>query len=464
MGPTLALRAIGRGQCHIARAAQEFWQNRSTGGVGSDARYRWELTHERAGGAEYVPALESWEFRPSDAPLIERQGVEFGDKLLLPLIVADACELLLKKEFEQSWFEEAAPAFRRDIARYLHGQAATSDLLMLFALSLRPNALSAFKPFALAISSYFVPTAKREGIVHGLRYPYHETPLLSASAMLAEGLFACETETPLLARLLRSIADQEKEEGFCDVDNPPDPFTNFLAARLLSKLDPAFDPERSIAHLARWQEAKGFWRFLGPETPWFTWEITKWLASAGKPFATRFEFPPIEEMRRDQKTKLPYYAYFVDVATLMRATPGLSEASVEVAFLDLAGFREFNNTYGQDAGDDVLCAFAETLSELENAVVIRDGGDEFLVIGAPTGTGLRQAMVDFRERWPKRFVERFGADVPPVVSRAIMGTCRGATLRSAREILGRHVGQLKHRERELGRIGLLEDLGELSSF
>lgn len=53
-----------------------------------------------------------------------------------------------------------------------------------------------------------------------------------------------------------------------------------------------------------------------------------------------------------------------------------------VAALDLDGFKEINDACGHDAGDDMLCTVAAALrSEARGSdVVVRYGGDEFLVI------------------------------------------------------------------------------------
>jgi diguanylate cyclase (GGDEF)-like protein len=69
---------------------------------------------------------------------------------------------------------------------------------------------------------------------------------------------------------------------------------------------------------------------------------------------------------------------------LFAAVSELAASRVDVAFLDLAGFRAFNNAHGQDAGDAVLAELAAALREIPSAAVVRDGGDEFLVVGAPT--------------------------------------------------------------------------------
>lgn len=164
---------------------------------------------------------------------------------------------------------------------------------------------------------------------------------------------------------------------------------------------------------------------------------------------------------RDHKTGLPFFAYFADLAEVFSAIPGLGSASVEVAFIDLIGFRAFNNTFGQNAGDDVLAEFAAELGDVPTATTIRDGGDEFVVVGAPTRSGLFDAMETLRRSWPQRFHARFGADVPPVAPRILVGRTRGNQLRHAREALGRGITGLKTDPRVDATLGLLVDGGAI---
>jgi diguanylate cyclase (GGDEF)-like protein len=51
-------------------------------------------------------------------------------------------------------------------------------------------------------------------------------------------------------------------------------------------------------------------------------------------------------------------------------------------YLDLDGFKQVNDNYGHDAGDDVLCQLARRLEDVirANESVARLGGDEFVVL------------------------------------------------------------------------------------
>jgi diguanylate cyclase (GGDEF)-like protein/PAS domain S-box-containing protein len=56
-----------------------------------------------------------------------------------------------------------------------------------------------------------------------------------------------------------------------------------------------------------------------------------------------------------------------------------------VAYIDLDGLKEINDTYGHDAGDTVLCEVARRLMSIVRGVdvVARIGGDEFVVVYEP---------------------------------------------------------------------------------
>lgn len=448
-----------------AQAILDFWDRRAPGSMVSDARYRWELTHARAPGASYYVGFEDWEpWRPKDARVISREGADFELRLTLPISIADGCELLARHAADERcarFLDESAPVFRKDLAGFVHAAHAWKDSFALYSLTRRPHALERMQPFAIAIAACYTPEAKRDGWVAGRRFPFHDKPLVSASAMLASGLLALGNDVRVVAKLSEYVRGAQREGGWGDDDGPNDVLTTLLAAELLSQIDPSFDVEPVVRFLADAQREDGTWRVLGPEVPWLTDAVSAWLGDAALPFASRFRFPHLPSGNRDQKTGLPYYAYFTELVRLFGEIPGLASSSVRMAFMDLAGFRAFNNQYGQDLGDAVLAAFADELQEIPDSMTIRDGGDEFLVLGAPMGSDLPESIRAFRERWPSRFVEEFGSDAPPVTARVLLATVDGSRLREARERLGREVGALKHEEAELGRVGLVKDLGRL---
>lgn len=447
----------------------ERWRRVHLGSEIGELRYRFPLTHRRVRPLpEWAGAPESWSpWRPAEAPLVE-DPFEFEARLSVPAVLADVTELLselsdaggeLGAEAQAMLFE-AEPVLRRDFASFVRAANAWADTFALWCISRRPRALAILQPFALAIAtSYAANAARAGGVVLGTRFPFHEQPLVSASAQLATGLLALGQELELAARLSAWVAGAASAEGgWADLAGPVDPLTTVAAADLLSHVDPSFDADPAVARLTELQRAGGWWRVYGPEVPWLTSVIADWLRAVERPFSDRFRWPHLPDANRDHKTRLPFFAWFEQLARLFRALPGLAGAHTEIAFIDLAGFRAFNNRHGQDRGDDALRAFAEELERIPAASAIRDGGDEFLVVGAPTGRTLGEKLDALRRAWPDVFRRRFGAEVAPVAPRILVASSRGGALRATREVLGREIGRLKEAARELPPEGVLRQL------
>ena len=72
-----------------------------------------------------------------------------------------------------------------------------------------------------------------------------------------------------------------------------------------------------------------------------------------------------------------------------------------LAFMDLNDFKEINDRYGHDTGDQALCAFADTIrTNLRGSdFVARLGGDEFVFVLTRTneGNGCKRALTIQRE-------------------------------------------------------------------
>ncbi len=268
--------------------------------------------------------------------------------------------------------------------------------------------------------------------------------MASSTAQLGAALLALGLDIPLLAELVESTrASLGPHSAWADAGGPDDVIATLACAELLSRVDPGFDPLPTARWLTGRQRSDGLWIALGPEAPWLTRVIGEWLEKASSPFAERFAFPTVPASDRDRKTGLAFFSYFDDLGRLLGATPELAASQLELAFLDLAGFRAFNNAHGQDMGDAVLAEVARALSEIPSAAVVRDGGDEFLVIGAPTRAGLVGDLEAFRRAWPARFRARFG-DTTPVSARILVTCGAGRDLRGIREHLGRSLAPLKH--------------------
>jgi GGDEF domain-containing protein len=451
MGAAIARAARWAGGNRSVDALLDGWWAREPGGVTSSTRYRWDTSHKHCPLPPWVGPVNTWRaWHPSEQSELDRDPVAFEERLNLPIIGAEATELLLELDplehpRARAIFEGAEPALRRDLAQHVLALHSWTDTFALACVVRCPRATERLRPLLVALATTYAEEAHRAGgCVRGTRYPFHDKPLASATAQLGLGLLRLGLEVPLLARLVESVRDElDPSGGWGDAKGPPDVLTTFACAELLTAIDPGFDPAATVRWFVAHQREDGLWSALGPEAPWLTWVIARWLERAERPFAARFVFPTLAPADRDRKTGLAFFSYFDDLGRLFGATRGLGQAKVELAFLDLAGFRAFNNRHGQDAGDAVLAEVASALGETPAAVVVRDGGDEFLVVGAPTRTGLADDLDAFRRAWPARFRARFG-DVPPVASRILVTSSAGADLMATRERLGRSLGPLKN--------------------
>jgi GGDEF domain-containing protein len=426
------------------------WLSRSAGSARSEMRYRWELSHRRGTPPPaWAPVATAWTaWRPSEQSLADKDPFAFADRLTLPIVIAENSELLLELAAAGSddaalLFQEAAPSLRQDLAVWIQAIDIWQSTFALWCLARRRRALQAFHPLAVAIAT--VHAAACEGKpVHGLRYPFHDVPLVSASAQLAVGLLMLGLDPSLVSVLCESVKSSQREDGgFGDGSGPSDVLTTLVASDLLLRLDPSFDFQSALARLEGFRTADGSWCGYGPEAVWLSGEVLELVALGKRPFAERFRWPYVPNENRDRKTNLPFYSYFADIVRLFSAIPGLANEKVELAFIDLVGFRAFNNAFGQDRGDDVLAELAKALLELTGVGAIRDGGDEFLLVAPPGASGLYDVIETFRHAWVDRFHARFGDETPPVLPRIVVTSTPGRELSKAREDLGRRITALK---------------------
>jgi diguanylate cyclase (GGDEF)-like protein len=84
----------------------------------------------------------------------------------------------------------------------------------------------------------------------------------------------------------------------------------------------------------------------------------------------------------DELTTLPNRNLFYDRLEQAIAQSERSEAQVALLFIDLDGFKEVNDRYGHDAGDELLRIAAERLvrNVRDSDTVARMGGDEFTIV------------------------------------------------------------------------------------
>jgi diguanylate cyclase (GGDEF)-like protein len=84
----------------------------------------------------------------------------------------------------------------------------------------------------------------------------------------------------------------------------------------------------------------------------------------------------------DVLTKLPNRELLMDRLTVALARLGRQGTAVGVLFIDLDGFKEVNDLYGHDVGDELLITVADRLRRevRDGDTVARFGGDEFVVL------------------------------------------------------------------------------------
>lgn len=426
------------------------WASRSVGTLVGADRYRWELTHRRGTGIpSYAGAPTTWQaWRASEAALVQRDPFAFEESLIGSIVSFESAELLSDAAANPSaraLLQEAEPVLRRDVAQYALERNAWADTFPAWCLSRYPATFQLLRSVLVAVVETYTARARtRGGIVLGTRFPFHDQPLVSASAQLALTLLTLGCHFDVAARVLDFVASRQRADGgWGDAEDPSDLLTTAVALDLLSRFDPDFDPSSARSFLEKRQRPDGFWLAFGPEAPWLTATVVELLQDLEQPFALRFRFPRAQPENLDRKTGLPSFAYFTELARLFGELPGLARANLELGFIDLIGFRAFNNRYGQAQGDAVLRLFAETLASSKSVCSVRDGGDEFLLLGAPGGSTLEQVIAEFQRAWPARFHAQFGNEAAPVLARALVTHTSGKSLLAAREELGRAIGGLK---------------------
>jgi diguanylate cyclase (GGDEF)-like protein len=110
-----------------------------------------------------------------------------------------------------------------------------------------------------------------------------------------------------------------------------------------------------------------------------------------------------------------------------------------VVMLDLNGFKQVNDTYGHEAGDDLLKQFATEIRSASRATdaVGRWGGDEFIVI-LDGNIGEAQSHVERMQKWVLgSYTLHLGAEGPKVEMTAALGLVEWQTGETLKQVLAR---------------------------
>ena len=443
-----------RGERVAASQLLAAYDRRSTQSAGADRGLPWAFAPTGGPGSPRYArsSAEPVHWRPREAERLAADPGDYARWLAEPIAQVQTLELLAELAETPNPKGEAAAPIRRELlpqveARFALHVAADDpwrDLFALWQLTSAPHTLNDLWFLATAIAYRYATMARRvAGPVIG-KGPFEGEQLVSASAALGTVLWKLRIYPSLVPELVDHVADKIRSDGgWGDPGQPTDILTTLAAADLLLSLDPDFEPGRTISWFAHAQEPSGWWRALDPEVPWLTAAVVDWLEMATRPFVQRFRWPGALKLDLDRRTQLPAYAWFADLARSIQEVPGLARAEWEIAFIDLAGFGIFNTDNGQARGDEVIGAFGRALARIESSRAIRDGGDEFIVIGAPGDSHLFERLEDFREEWLAEFIATFGPEPNPVRPRITVTKCAGRDLAATRERLGRRIGEMK---------------------
>ncbi len=459
----------GRGPGPVSSPAVE------RSGVGGFEGYPWPLSIAPEGPrpASIGPNAGWHAWRPAEEPLRAADPDRFLARLIEPLVITESAEFLEllisldgpAGERAQGLLVRALPGIRRSLAAGAAQRHAWADTFALWTVTRRPRLLRRIHPFALAIADGYAATALiDEGVGRGSDAPFRHRALASVSAQIAGGLIALGLRPKLAAALIGFVKRAEDPlGGWGDGGGPVDVLTTLVAAELLSQTDPEFDPQRTANILCALQGADGWWRAAGPDAVWTTRAVAELLVRLDAPFADRWHWPQLAIEHRDRRSGLAWGTWLGDLGRLMSEVPGLSRAPIEIAFIDLAGFGAWNTRFGQALGDRVLRSFAQTLAQVPGCVATREGGDEFVVLGSPTATGLEGRIRQACAAWQVRFRTEYGTDLAPVRPRILVTSTTGRGLMAARDALGFAIGTLKARWPDPPDAGVIELVGLTTS-
>jgi GGDEF domain-containing protein len=419
-------------------------------------RYRWGLSYRsEPGSLAYVRSdgTQRTHWRPGEADQLERDPSAYGRRLMEPIVIAaqfgywgrlidDPATQPEVAALASALLDEAQPVAEHDLAAMFVALDPWRDTFALRVLSQEPYTAARFRDLLFGLAIRYGSLAARDGVVRGLQHPWHRAPLVSATAQLAAGLWHWGVYPSVVPALVSFVSLSRAADGsWGDLGQPSDVLTTLAAADLMARLDPGFDPEPTARWLLEHQEDAGWWRALDPEVPWLTAAVARWLLLSERPFHERFVWPTSPIWTRDRMTGLTTLAGVDELVAVLGALPRVADEPMEVAFLDLAGFRAFNKRHGSQAeGDRVLALLGEALRALPDVLPARIGGDERLMIGKP-GDRIGPKLDAWRHAWPARL--RAAGFSDKVAPRILVGRARAREVDELRRELGEAIFRMK---------------------
>ncbi|WP_169569014.1 diguanylate cyclase [Sneathiella limimaris] len=96
----------------------------------------------------------------------------------------------------------------------------------------------------------------------------------------------------------------------------------------------------------------------------------------------------------DYLTKLPNRMFFMDSAPNLFASAQRGQITIDIAMIDMDRFKRINDTYGHEAGDEILAEVANALkSILRNTdILARMGGEEFCLLAVNVDKDHRESF------------------------------------------------------------------------
>jgi diguanylate cyclase (GGDEF)-like protein len=140
------------------------------------------------------------------------------------------------------------------------------------------------------------------------------------------------------------------------------------------------------------------------------WALTMVAVIARLALAARENRRLLEQVQTDHLTGLGNRGR-MQVELDAAAARASAERPVSLVFLDLNGFKRYNDTYGHPAGDGLLARLGRALSEAVGAdgTAYRVGGDEFCVLLSCDGERFDEVIRSAAESL-RRSGEEFGVD------------------------------------------------------